>query len=213
MTQIAPLKDGFAAGSSAARAAIDTAFQSTFGFAASDPQAATISDSAMQSFLDGAFAAQFQDAGWKANWSNSSDANPAVCVSRGQTIHTDANANAPGVRKLAQAYAMMAAFGSAQLSGAARQLVARQAASLVSAGMSSLDKVAAGIGATQQRIDQANEAMTRQTNLIGSQIGALDNVDIAKVSVKINMITTQIQTAYSLTSRLRSLSLSQYLSG
>lgn len=213
MTQSAPLKDDFAAGSSAARAAIDAAFQSTFGFAASDPQAATISDSAMQSFLDGAFAAQFQDAGWKANWSNSSDMNPAIRVSPEQTIHTDANANAPGLRKLAQAYAMMAAFGSTQLSGTVRQMVAREAASLVSAGMSSLDKVAAGLGAAQQRLDQANQAMSHQSNLISSQIGALDNVDIAKASVRINMLTTQIQTAYSLTSRLRSLSLSQYLSG
>ena len=57
---------------SAAKTAIDQAFQTTFGVLPSDPAAANISASAMQSFLSGPFAALFPGASWSADWSSAS---------------------------------------------------------------------------------------------------------------------------------------------
>ena len=49
-------------------------FQTAFGVLPSDPAAANISASAMQSFLSGPFAALFQGASWSADWSSASSA-------------------------------------------------------------------------------------------------------------------------------------------
>jgi flagellar hook-associated protein 3 FlgL len=56
----APMADYSSTPASAAKTAIDQAFQTTFGVLPSDPGAANISASAMQSFLSGPFAALFQ---------------------------------------------------------------------------------------------------------------------------------------------------------
>ena len=56
---VAPMADYFSTPTSAAKTAVDQAFQTAFGFLPSDPAAASISASAMQSFLSGPFAALF----------------------------------------------------------------------------------------------------------------------------------------------------------
>jgi flagellar hook-associated protein 3 FlgL len=57
---VAPVADYYSTPSSAAKTAVDQAFQTTFGVLPSDPTAGNISASAMQSFLSGSFAALFQ---------------------------------------------------------------------------------------------------------------------------------------------------------
>ena len=62
---VAPMADYFSSTTSAAKSAIDAAFQSTFGFAPTSASASTISASDMQSFLSRTFANLFS-----ANWSS-----------------------------------------------------------------------------------------------------------------------------------------------
>ena len=57
---VAPMADYYSTPASAAKTAVDQAFQTAFGILPSDPAAANISASAMQSFLSGPFAALFQ---------------------------------------------------------------------------------------------------------------------------------------------------------
>ena len=69
----------------------------------------------------------------------------------------------------------------------------------------------ATIGAAQQRVTDANTHMAAQMTILQTQIGNLDNVNPYQTATLVNSLTTQIQTAYSLTAALQKLSLVNYL--
>jgi len=210
-SSVAPMADYFSSPASSAKTAIDQAFQTTFGFPPSSPQAATISGAAMQSFLSGPFAALFKGAAWSSDWSSASSTNTTAEIAPGETIATSTNANQPGFSQLAQGYAMLAEFSGTALGAAARQAVASAATALVSQGASSMTATEADVGAAAAKVGEANTSMASQSTLLQNQIGKLDNVDLNKTAMEINSLTTQIQTAYDLTSRLHSLNLAHYL--
>ena len=209
--QTAPLSDYTTQPTSSAKAAIIAAFQSTFGFPPTDPQASTVSPSAMRFFLTQGFNAEFEGAGWASNWSTASASNPDIQVSPDSAISVPTSTNSSAFRSLAQAYTMIAEFGGASFGSDTRSVVASVASTLIAKGMAAAVSDEANIGSAQNRVVEANDQIARQTTLISQQIGKLDEVDINKVSVTINTLTTQIQTAYSLTARLKTLNLAQYI--
>ena len=208
---VAPMADYYSTPASAAKTAIDQAFQTAFGILPTDPAAANISASAMQSFLSGPFAALFEGASWSADWSSASSANTSAEIAPGQTVATSTNANQPGFQELAQAYAMLSEFGGSELSGAAQQAVATAASSLVSQGMDSMTDIQAELGSTQSAVTNANSSMSSQLAILQQQVGNLDDVNANTTAAQINSLTNQIQMAYELTSRLQELNLAQYL--
>jgi flagellar hook-associated protein 3 FlgL len=207
----APLADYFSIPVSAARNAVYQAFLTTFGCLPTDPGAANITASQMQSFLSGPFAGLFSSANWTSNWSSASSVNTIAEIAPGQMATTSVNANAAGFQRLAQAYTMLAEFGGSQLSLSAQQAVASAALPLVTQGQSSLTDVRAGLGATQSQVTDANTAMSSQLTLVEQQVNSLDNVDQTAIAAKITSLTDEIQTAYDLTARLQTLNLAQYL--
>ena len=207
----APMADYYANPASAAKTAIDQAFQTAFGVLPSDPAAANISASDMQSFLSGPFAALFTGASWSADWSSASSVNTSAEIAPGQTVTTSTNANQPGFQQLAQAYAMLSEFGGSALSSDAQQAVATAASSLVSQGLNSMINLQAGLGSTQSAVTNANNSMSSQLTILQDQIGNLDNVNQTATAAQITSLTNQVQMAYELTSRLSQLNLAQYL--
>ena len=208
---LAPMANYYSTPPSAARTAVDQAFETAFGCSPTDPAAANISASAMQSFLSGPFAALFQVRAWSANWSSASSTNTSAEIAPGQTLTTSTNANQPGFQELAQAYTMLSEFGGSQLSGDAQQAVATAASSLVSSGMVSMTNVQAELGSTQSAVATANNSMSSQLTILQDQVGNLDNVNAITAATQITSLTNQIQMAYELTSRLSQLNLAQYL--
>jgi flagellar hook-associated protein 3 FlgL len=208
---VAPMADYYSTPASAAKTAIDQAFQTTFGVLPSDPGAANISASAMQSFLSGPFAALFQGASWSADWSSASSVNTSAEIAPGQTVTTSTNANQPGFQQLAQAYAMLSEFGGSELSGDAQQAVATASSSLVSQGVNSMVNVQAELGSTQSAVTNTNSSMSSQLTILQGQLGNLDTVNTTATAAQITSLTNQIQMAYELTSRLQQLNLAQYL--
>ncbi len=208
---VAPIADYYSNPASAAKTAVDNAFQTTFGVLPSDPGAATISASDMQSFLSGPFAALFQSAGWSTDWSSASSVNTSATISPGQTVTTSTNANQPGFQQLAQAYAMLSEFGGSALGSDAQQAVATAAASLVSQGVDSMINLQAGLGSTQSAVNGANNLMSSQLTILQGQLGNLDTVNPTTTAAQISSLTNQIQMAYELTARLQHLNLAQYL--
>ena len=137
-TSVAPMADFYATPASAAKTAIDNAFQTAFGVSPTDPAARNISASSIQSFLSGPFAALFQGAAWTSDWSSASSTNTSAEIAPGRTAQTSTNTNQPGFQQLAQAYAMLSEFGGSELSSDAQQAVATAATTLISAGVDSL---------------------------------------------------------------------------
>jgi flagellar hook-associated protein 3 FlgL len=208
---VAPMSDYYSTPASAAKTSIDQAFQTAFGVLPSDPAAADVSASDMQSFLSGPFAALFTGASWSADWSSASSVNTSAEIAPGQTVTTSTNANQPGFQQLAQAYAMLSEFGGSQLSSDAQQAVATAASSLISEGIDSITNVQAELGSTQSTVTNANSSMSSQLTILQQQIGNLDNVNQNTTAAQINSLTEQVQMAYELTSRLSQLNLAQYL--
>ncbi len=208
---VAPMANYYSTPPSAAKTAVDQAFETAFGCSPTDPAAANISASAMQSFLSGPFAALFQGGAWSTDWSSASSTNTSAEIAPGQTVTTSTNANQPGFQELAQAYTMLSEFGGSQLSGDAQQAVATAASSLVSSGMVSMTNVQAELGSTQSAVTTANNSMSSQLTILQDQVGNLDNVNATTTAAQITSLTNQIQMAYELTSRLSQLNLAQYL--
>ena len=208
---VAPMADYYSTPASAAKTAVDQAFQTTFGVLPSDPAAANISASDMQSFLSGPFAALFQGASWSTDWSSASSDNTSATIAPGQTVTTSTNANQPGFQQLAQAYTMLSEFGGSALSSDAQQAVATAAASLVSQGVDSMINIQAGLGSSQSAVTSANNSMSSQLTILQGQLGNLDNVNSTATAAEISSLTNQVQMAYELTSRLQQLNLAQYL--
>jgi flagellar hook-associated protein 3 FlgL len=208
---VAPMANYYSTPPSAAKTAVDQAFETAFNCLPTDPAAANISASAMQSFLSGPFAALFQGAAWTTDWSAASSTNTSAEIAPGQKVTTSTNANQPGFQELAQAYTMLSEFGGSQLSGDAQQAVATAASSLVSSGMVSMTNVQAELGSTQSAVSTANNSMSSQLTILQDQVGNLDNVNATTTAAQITSLTNQIQMAYELTSRLSQLNLAQYL--
>jgi flagellar hook-associated protein 3 FlgL len=208
---VPPIADYYATPTSAAKTAVDQAFQTAFGISPSDPAAANISASAMQSFLSGPFAALFQGASWTSDWSSASSTNTSAEIAPDQTVTTSTNANQSGFQDLAQAYTMLSEFGGSQLSDATQQALVSAASSLVSQGLDSLTTVQAELGSTQSAVTSANNSMSSQLTVLQEQVGNLDDVNADATAAQINSLTNQIQMAYELTARLQQLNLAQYL--
>ncbi len=207
---VAPLADFYSTPTSAAKTAIDNAFQTAFGVSPGSSGASSISPSALQAFLTGPLAALFQGGSWSASWSSASNTNATLEIAPGQSVAVTTSANQPGVQSLAQAYAMISEFAGSSLSSSAQQVVASTAASLISQGMNGITSTQATIGMVQQRITDANSMMASQQTLLQTQIGNLDNVNASEVAMSINTLSTQLQAAYELTAQLQKLSLAQF---
>ncbi len=210
-TQAAPLDDYFSQPTSDAKTALDSAFQSYFGFSASSPQVADITATQMQGFLSGPVAAQFQGPDWVSNWSTASDDNTSAEISPGTVVDTSTSANTAGFQQLAQGYAMLSEFGNIGLSSGAQQALTSAASSSINQGVSSIIATQSQLGQSQSQITQANSAMSDQMTLLQTQLGQLDSVDPAQIATELTTLSTQLQTAYQLTAQIHTLTLAQYL--
>lgn len=206
-----PVTDYFATPAAASKQSVDTAFFNAFGMTQSDPAVDTITAADMRAFLDTDFKALFDAGPWKTNWSSASDQNIRSRISPSELTETSANANEPALRKLAMAYTMVADLGTERLNKDAFQTVVDTAARLVAEATSGVTAMRAQIGATQNRVERANESMSLQRDIFSSRIAGLENVDPFEVSMRITALMTQLETAYALTARIQRLGLLKHL--
>ncbi|WP_158816248.1 flagellar hook-associated family protein [Methylocapsa sp. S129] len=196
----------------ATQTAVQNAFSTYLAGLSPPATAATVTATQMQTFLASpSLTNLFQGAGWSANWSSASSTNISSNISPTETIESTTNANQPGFQQLAQGYALLSEFTGTTINSAALQVVANQASSLINQGLTSLTTTEATIGSAQQSVTDANNNMSAQMTILQTQIGNLDNVNAYQTATEVSSLTTQIQTAYSLTAALQKLSLVDYL--
>jgi flagellar hook-associated protein 3 FlgL len=208
---VQPFNDFYSQPTSAARTAIDNAFQTNFGFSITSPQVANITAKDMDDFLAGPFAAQFENSNWTDNWSSASSVNSSAQISPGTTADTTSTINTSGFQKLAQGYAMLSELGGIGLSSSAQQAVASTAITVINQGSTAITAQAAQIGVTQSNITQADDDMQGQMQVLQTQLGRSDNVDQATIATELTTLTDQLQVAYQLTAKINSMNLAQYL--
>jgi flagellar hook-associated protein 3 FlgL len=209
-----PLTNYFAA-PNAAQTAIQGAFSSYLAGLSPPATPGNVTATQMQTFIASpAFTSQFQEPAWSAagsNWSSASSTNVTSNISPTETITSSTNANQSGFSQLAEAYTMLNEFTGTAINPSALQVVANQASTLISQAVTSLTTTEATLGAAQQQVTDANTNMSAQMTILQTQISSLDSADPYQTSLLVSSLTTQIQTAYSLTAQLQQLSLVKYL--
>lgn len=191
--------------------AIAAAFQSAFGMTQSDGAVSTISADAMTTFLDGAFAQQFQQPAWGLNWSRATDADFRSRIAPGETAPTTVSANESALRDIARLAVMTSDLGSGKLNDAAFAALAKRATALATNAIDATTILETRMGVSKRRIADAQTAMSATHDLLARQIGAQEDVDPAEAATRVNDLTTRLEATYAITARMRDLSLLKYL--
>ena len=181
---------------------------------ATDVSTASSSGNAIGTVLSGssgALATLFQGSGWTSLSSASSSALSSQ-ISPSVTATTSVSGNQSAFQQITQAYSMLNAAASQNLSQDQGQAVITQAEALLSSGISSLTALQAGIGVSQDAITNANSSMAAQQTILTQNVGSLEDVDTYTLSNTVTSLQTQLQDSFSLTSQLKTLSLVNYLS-
>lgn len=210
-TSTPPVKDYFSDPPSVAREAVGQAFSAAFGVSQSSDAVGDITQSQMQAFLDGDFANLFSSTDWSASWSSATDRGTTNRISLSQIAETSVSANDSSLRGIAQAYTMVADLGVTKLGADAYQEVLKTAAETLGRAIGDLTRLRASVGVMQKNVADANEAITAQRNVLATQIGALENVDPYEASTRLNNLTTQLETSYTLTGKIQQLTLAKYI--
>jgi flagellar hook-associated protein 3 FlgL len=148
-----------------------------------------------------------------ASWSNSSDQNMSSRISNSEVIDSSTNANEPGMRYLALATTVVnSLMGSdLNLSQDALNAVNDQATSYTRQAIDGINDQSSQLGLSQSRLTDANTSLNAQKDIINTNIGDLTGVDPYEASTKVNSLETQLETAYTIVSKIQQLSLVNYL--
>ncbi len=194
------------------QAAVETAFQNAFGMPTSSSQVSTISATTMSSFLSGAFANLFTGASWTSTWSKASNTPTSALISPGQTVNTSVTANEPAFQQLISAYVSIAELPVSNLSSSAQQAVLNNALSVANTAAQGITNMQTALGISQSQITNVNSQMQTQATFIDNWVSQLGGVSAYDAASQLSSLTTQLETAYSLTDRIAKLGLVNYLS-
>jgi flagellin-like hook-associated protein FlgL len=192
------------------RAAVASAFMSTFGFGLGDAAVSGITPDAMSAFLGGPFAALFEGTNWQ-DWSNASGQNIQSRISTKEKVEASTNANDPAIQKMAMAYTMIFDLGLDRLGESTKEALVNKAVATFSEATRAMTNMQAKLGAAQEKVEESDERMSLQKDIFDEKIIHLEAVDPAEAKVRVDRLMTQIQTSYSLTAQLRTMSLINYL--
>ncbi|MEX6504985.1 flagellar hook-associated family protein [Jiella sp. M17.18] len=171
-----------------------------------------MTDSQLDSFLNGDFANLFSGSNWTANWSNADDTPVYNKISDSETINTSYSANDEAFRNIAKAYVMMSSLNSSGMSDSARQLLSNRATQSLSQGLSQMTTLQAQIGGSQQRLDATDAQLKSRSNVLTLSISSMEEVDPYEASTRVTNLTNLLEASYSLTARISKLSILNYIS-
>lgn len=157
------------------------------------------------------FADLFSDTEWAANWSTASNGSIDSPISKTETINASATANDVAFRNIASAYTLIAGLNVASLGDAARKVVTDAAAIQLRAGTDRITTLRADVGTKLKRIESANTELLRQQDIMEKTVSKLEDVDITEAGLRVNALKTQLEAAYTVTGKIQSLSLLNYI--
>jgi flagellar hook-associated protein 3 FlgL len=191
--------------------AVTQAAFSTFLASQPNPQLNQITPTAMQGFLTGSFANLFSGTNWTTNWSSASSTPTSVYINQSQSIITSVTANDPAFGQLASVYASIADLDITGMGESTQQAVIDNALKVASAAMSGIGGMQTTLGLAQSQITDVNSQLQSQASFLDKWAAQLGNVDPYEAASQLSNLTNQLETAYSLTSRISKLCLVNYL--
>lgn len=146
-----------------------------------------------------------------SDWSNGSDTPIVSRISKNETIESSLTTHDQAFRDITAAYALLASVDVGSLSSDMRKEVATAAIDRLSSGVAKLTSLQASIGNRINRVELADTALTTQKDLVTAAIDRLEGVDPSEVGLRIAALETQLQASFTVTGRLKNLSLLNYL--
>ncbi|WEX78045.1 flagellar hook-associated family protein [Sinorhizobium numidicum] len=211
-SDVKPLADYNSAVPSAAKTAFNTAL-STFMAAQVPPLTAMdqFSVTQMNDFITTVVEPMYTGADWDTDWSDASNQNMTSRISTTEVIESSTNVNTKGVRMFALASVIASELMDTGVTSQVRTAIGEAAFQYVEQGITDIDAQRSALGVAEARVKKANDSLAAQTKLIATHIGDIEGIDEEAASTRINLLKTQLETSYTLTSRIQQLSLLNYL--
>ncbi|MBB3297482.1 flagellar hook-associated protein 3 FlgL [Rhizobium sp. BK077] len=207
-TDVQPLTDMTATTSAAIVTELNT-YATGLGKAVSD-----LTGAEMETFITSTVEPMFSEANWTdatTGWSQASSQNMTSRISNSEVIESSTNANSEGMRYFALASVLTSALLDQGLSSDAMSTVSKQAISYTTKATSGLVTQASQLGLSQERVKKSNDALDAQSNIIKNKLVDLQGVDPYEASTLVKTLETQLETAYTIVSKIQQLSLVNYL--
>ncbi|TAV04158.1 flagellar hook-associated family protein [Rhizobium ruizarguesonis] len=207
-TDVQPLTDKTTATSAAIVTQLNT-YAAGLGKAVSD-----LTGAEMSTFITTTVEPMFSETAWTdptTGWSQASSQNMTSRISNSEVIESSTNANSEGMRYFALASVMTSALLGQGLSSDAMSTVSKQAISYTTKATSGLVTQASQLGLSQERVKKSNDALDAQSNIIKNKLVDLQGVDPYEASTLVKTLETQLETAYTIVSKIQQLSLVNYL--
>jgi flagellar hook-associated protein 3 FlgL len=212
-SDVQPVADYPGSPPSAGKTAVDAAFHAAFGMAQTDPTVSTISGTDVTNFLATTYSGLFDSSatGWSANFFNGSSTAMTARITQSESMTASVTGNEAGFRDIMSALTMVADLGAEHMTKDAFTAVLDGALKASGKAQTELTALQTRVGLMQSRTTTASENLTAQKDLLAKTFSGATSVDPYEAATRVNQLTTQLQTAYSLTSRLQQLSLLKYL--
>ncbi|WP_075292502.1 flagellar hook-associated family protein [Pararhizobium arenae] len=219
-TDVKPVADYNDPAGSAAKAAFDTALNNFM--AAQAPPLSSMNEfttAQMTDFIENTLEPMYLDTDpatgdqsqWTTDWSSASDQTMTSRISTTEVVPSSTTANSEGIRKFALANVIAYELLGADVSSEVRSLVSQKTVGYIGEAISGIDAQRSALGISESRVEKANTSLEAQIKLVKTNISDLEGVDTYEASTRMNTLLTQIETSYTLTSRLQQLSLINFL--
>lgn len=206
-----PLNEYSATPASAAKTSLDAAFLAEFGFTQSDPAVASISSTAMDSFLTGAYSNLFDASGWEADWTNASTQRQQQQIDAGQFMDIGPTARENAFAELASAFTMVADLGAENMNATTLSATLEVAVETAATAQEKLNTLRSINGFSEERLARADKSIELKLNYMDQRLSALEGIDAYETSTQLSNVLNALEISYTVTGKIQNLSLVRYL--
>jgi flagellar hook-associated protein 3 FlgL len=147
---------------------------------------------------------------WTAFVSNASDVNMKSRISQGEIVQTSTNANTDGMRSFVFGSIVAIEFLGGDFANV-QEAVVQKSRDAIGRGETGITAQRSSLGLSAERVKKADESLKAQQTIIKNHLLELEGIDVEEASVRVNALKLLLETSYTLTGRLQSLSLVNYL--
>jgi flagellar hook-associated protein 3 FlgL len=147
---------------------------------------------------------------WGA-WSNASNQNMTSRISNSEVITSSTNVNSDGMRYFAMATVMTQALSNQGLGTSGMMALSDGAIGYARQAGTGLTNQQSQLGLSQERVKKAGDALDAQSNILQGKLIDLTGVDPVEATTIVKNMETQLQTSYTIISKIQQLSLVNYL--
>jgi flagellar hook-associated protein 3 FlgL len=146
-----------------------------------------------------------------SDWSSASNQNMTSRISNSEVVESSTNSNSEGMRYFALASITVSALAGMDIGGDALSKTTSKAIAFAAQGTTGIVTQASQLGLSQERVEKANDTLDAQSSIIQNKLVDLQGVDQSEASTLVNTLQTQLETAYTIVSKIQQLSLVNYL--